>query len=109
MRNDTTMATTLATAPAQAAPRQKASARRSFSSSGLGAAATGAAAAAWRWFSTALAMRFQTLALGASLGCSSVRDASRSCQIRACARTVTFSRATASKRRRAPPRSVPSA
>ncbi len=54
-------------------------------------------------------MRFHTFELGTSLACNSVREARRSCQIRALARTLALARASVSKRRRAPPRRVPSA
>jgi hypothetical protein len=59
--------------------------------------------------SSRFSIRFQTLGLGWLAPCNSVMEAKRSCQISAAARTVALWRAMASKRRRAPPRSVPSA
>ena len=58
---------------------------------------------------TRLSMRVHTAGAGSTAGCSSVRPDQRVCHTRAAARTVACSRARVSKRRRAPPRSVPRA
>ena len=63
------------------------------------------------WFSpcTRFSMRVHTAGAGCCGVCSSFMLATRLCHTRAAARTGACSRAMASKRRRAPPRSVPSA
>ena len=101
----TTTAATLASAAATAAPRHSPRPRRNFSSIAFSLGEPADAGCASSRFS----IRFQTLGPGCSADCSSVIAAKRSCQIRAAARTVALWRAMASKRRRAPPRSVPSA
>ena len=110
----TTTATTAANAPAAAAPRHSArlrsqpplcaggGGRRRFALAHDGLPAACSA-------SIRLRMRVQTAGSGVTAGCSSAMLASRPCQTSAAARTGACSRAMASKRRRAPPRSVPSA
>ena len=104
----TSTAATVASAPAAAAPRHQR--RLRHQPDALAASARASSMRCWAWSAcTRFWMRSHTAGSGAMPGCNSAKPDQWVCHTSAAARTAACSRASVSKRRRAPPRSVPRA
>ncbi|MCY1363494.1 hypothetical protein D9M69_502600 [compost metagenome] len=103
---------TVTTAIAAAAPRQNTGVDHSRChqpAAGSAAGLAGLSASTGGFQPSRASMPHQTLSTGSAVACNSDTPARRSCQRRMAARTAGSSRARCSMRRRAPPRSTPSA